>query len=180
MSRFALSLAIAIAPCFFLAGSLLAQEAATQPPVAEPPVTEPANPPAPQPPATPVQLVEATKEEIWTLGGQQWDFKEIATTYKPVKGAMNPQTGVVQWTLEIVRDMTEGEIGMHENLEETPFKPAFLDAERIVLESDAPARMSKIAGKAGDRIMLGVKLPPPEVLEKVTLIRVGKRTNVGF
>jgi hypothetical protein len=93
---------------------------------------------------------------------------------------MNPQSGIVQWTLEIVREMPDGEIAMHENLEGTPFKPAFLDAERIAVEFDAPTRMSKIAGKVGDRITVGVMLPPPEILERITLIRLGKRTNVGF
>jgi hypothetical protein len=127
-----------------------------------------------------VEVVEATKEETWTLGDQQWDFKDVATTYKPVKGALNPKTGVAQWTLEIVRDLSEGEIGLHENLEGTPFKPAFLDAERIAVLSDSAAKMSKIAGKMGDRITLTVKLPPAELLSKAKVVRVGKRTNVGF
>ncbi len=177
MFRRALALLVAWAACSLLVMSAVAQEPApAQPPAAQPPDAQPPTPPRPEP----VELIEATKEEIWTLGGKTWDFKDVATTYKPVKGLMNPSTGIVQWTLEIVREMSEGEIGMHGNLEETPFKPTFLDAERIVLEEDAPSRMSKIGGKVGDRVLVGFKLPEPDVLEKTTLIRVGKRTSVGF
>jgi hypothetical protein len=43
-----------------------------------------------------------------------------------------------------------------------------------------PTVREQIAGKVGDRITLAVKLPPPELLEKVTLVRLGRRTNVGF
>jgi hypothetical protein len=170
MVRCALVLAGCLAAWSAASTHLPAQEPAPKPPAAQPPTPQPAE----------VEIVEATKEETWTLGGQQWDFKEIASTYKPVKGALNAKTGVAQWTLEIVKEMSDGEIGLHENLEGSPFKPAFLDAERVAVQSDAVARISQIAGKVGDRITLAVKLPPPELLEKVTLVRLGRRTNVGF
>ncbi len=139
-------------------------------------------PPAAQPrvETTPAELVPATKEETWTLGGQQWDFKDIATAYRPVKGALDPKTGVVVWTLEIVKELTVGEIGMQENQEGSPFKPTFLDEEKIAVQEDALVRISKISGKVGDGIRMTMLLPKPELLDKVKLVRIARRTKVGF
>ncbi len=128
----------------------------------------------------PADLVAATKEETWTLGNQQWDFKDIATAYVPVKGTLNPKSGVVEWTLEIVKDLTAGEIGMQENQEGSPFKPTFIDDEKIAVQEDARIRISKITGKVGDRIRLTMQLPPPELLDKTKVVRIERRTKVGF
>lgn len=145
--------------------------------LAEQPVQPRVAPPVAE---APVELVPATKEETWTLGGQQWDFKDIATAYVPVKGTINPQTGVVEWTLEIVRELAPGEIGTQENLEGTPFKPTFIDEERIAVQEDARVRITKITGKVGDRIRMTLQLPKAELLEKVKLVRIERRTEVGF
>jgi hypothetical protein len=144
---------------------------------AQQPIQPRVAPPAADPP---VELVPATKEETWTLGGQQWDFKDIAAAYIPIKGSINPQTGVVEWTLEIVRELSAGEIGTQENLEGTPFKPTFIDEEKIAVQEDARVRITKITGKVGDRIRMTLKLPPPELLDKVKLVRIERRTKVGF
>jgi hypothetical protein len=154
----------------------------------QPPVEQPAEqPPAVQPPAVqpqdespPVELIEAARQEIWTLGELQWDFRDIATAYVPVKGLLNPQTGVVEWTLEIVREMSDGEVGLHENLDGTPFRPMFLDAERIALEEDAPVRMTRITGKVGDRVKMTLRLPEGVDPGSVRFVRIGRRTKVGF
>ena len=126
------------------------------------------------------EVVAATKEESWTLGDQQWDFKDIATAYTPVKGALNPKTGVVEWTLEIVKELSPGEVGTQENLEGSPFKPTFVDEEKIALPGGARVRITKITGKIGDRIKMTVQLPKADVLAKVKLVRIERRTKVGF
>jgi len=170
--------------CLGLTAFLLtAQVALSQQPVPEPPAPQP--PPPAQPRAAaraaqPADLVGATKEETWTLGEQQWDFKDIAAAYVPVKGTLNPKTGVAEWTLEIARELSPGEVGTHENLEGSPFKPTFIDQERIAVQEDARVRVSKITGKVGDRIKLTMQLPRPEVLASVRVVRIERRTRVGF
>ena len=164
MSRFA---------CWLLVGAIWSfaihqQLAAQQPP--QPAAT----------PADPADVVSATKEETWTLGGQQWDFKDVATAFKPTKGALDPKTGVAVWTLELVKELSAGEIGMQENLEGSPFKPVFIDEEKIAVQGDATVRITKITGKPGDKIRLTVQLPPAEILDAVKLIRIERRTKVGF
>jgi hypothetical protein len=122
-------------------------------------------------------LIEATREEIWLLGEQRWDFRDVAATYVPVRGLLNPQTGVVEWTLEIVREMSEGEAGLQENLEDTPFKPTFLDEDRLAVQVDTPVRITRITGKAGDRVRMTLRLPEEGTVKAV---RIGPRTKVGF
>jgi hypothetical protein len=166
--------------CFFL---LLAAIALTQAVSAQEAAQQPAPQPATPPPAAqtdPAALIPATKEETWTLGDQQWDFKDVATAYKPTKGALDPKAGVAVWTLELVKELTAGEIGMQENLEGSPFKPTFIDAEKIAVPGDGQVRITKITGKPGDQIRLIVKLPPAEILGTVKVIRIERRTKVGF
>jgi hypothetical protein len=141
--------------------------------------------PPPQPAAAttatdPASLIPATKEETWTLGGQQWDFKDVSTAYRPTKGTLDPQTGVAVWTLELVKELSAGEIGMQENLEGSPFKPTFLDEEKIAVQGDATVRITKITGKPGEKIRMTVQLPTAEVLDAVKVIRIERRTKVGF
>ena len=166
MIRFAaISLSI-----LMLAGlALLAQEPKPDP--------KPAPPPEPEP----VVLVEATKQETWTLGEQLWDFKDVATVYQPVKGALNPQTGVVEWTLEIVKELVAGEVGIHENTEGSPFKTILLDADKIVLTDEPEVRLaSKLTGKPGDKVKIVMVLPKAEVLGQTKLVRIERRTKIGF
>jgi hypothetical protein len=129
----------------------------------------------------PVALVEATKQETWTLGEQQWDFKDVATAYAPVKGALNPKTGTVQWTLEIVKELAPGEIGLHETTEGSPFKLVLLDAEKVVLAAEPQVGFaSKLTGKPGDKVKIDVQLPKAELLSQAKLIRIERRTKIGF
>jgi hypothetical protein len=137
--------------------------------------------PAPPPEPEPVVLVEATKQETWTLGEQLWDFKDVATVYQPVKGALNPQTGAAEWTLEIVKELAAGEVGIHENTEGSPFKTILLDAEKIVLADEPEVRLaSKLTGKSGDKVKIVVLLPKAEVLGQAKLVRIERRTKIGF
>jgi hypothetical protein len=174
MSRPAFRFLFALAALGSWAAAGSAQQPAAQPP--------PAQPRTAQPPAQeqPTELIGATKEETWTLGDQQWDFRDIATAYVPVKGSLNPKTGVVEWTLEIVKELSAGEVGTQENLEGSPFKPTFIDEERVAVQEDARIRVSKITGKVGDRIKLTLQLPKEELLAKVRLVRIERRTKVGF
>src|SRR5262245_16340621 len=96
--------------------------------------------PQPEPESEP--LIEAKKHEIWTLGDQEWDFKDVATAYVPVKGNLNAKTGVAQWTLEIVRELAPGEVAIHESTEGSPFKVVLLDQEKIVLAVEAPVHLA--------------------------------------
>jgi len=129
----------------------------------------------------PEELVEAAKQETWTLGDQEWDFKDVATAYAPVKGALNPKTGVVQWTLEIVKELAPGEVGLHETTEGSPFKLVLLDAEKIVLDIEPQVEFaSKLTGKPGDKVKIEVHLPKAEVLSQAKLVRIERRTKIGF
>jgi hypothetical protein len=176
MNRLNLASLAALVTVLVATATLCAQQPAEPPPAQEPPPA-PEVQPAPQPELPPVELIEATREEIWTLGGQQWDFRDISTAYVPVKGVLNPQTGVVEWTLEIVRELSDGEVGLQENLAGSPFRPTFIDEERIALAEDVPVRVSKITGKVGDRLKMTLRLPEDA---SVRYVRVGRRTKVGF
>ncbi|MEX2173164.1 MAG: hypothetical protein WD872_02305 [Pirellulaceae bacterium] len=124
--------------------------------------------------------IEATRQEIWTLGDQVWDFQDVATVYRPVKGAFDPQSGVAVWTFELVKQLSAGEAGMHSVAEESPFKPVFLDAEKITLQGDALVRITEVSGTPGDRLRMTMQLPPADVLAQVKTIRIQRRTNIGF
>ena len=137
--------------------------------------------PASEPQPEPVVLVEATRQETWTLGEQEWNFKDVATVYQPVKGALNPQTGAAEWTLEIVKELAAGEVGIHENTEGSPFKSILLDADRIVLIDEPEVRLaSKLTGKAGDKVKIVVQLPKAEALGQAKHVRIERRTKIGF
>jgi hypothetical protein len=167
-----------------LAAALLSaqQPAPPQPqpdqPQPEQPRVQPAQPPQPE---EPVVLVEATKEETWTLGDQVWDFKDVATAYQPVKGTFNPKTLAAEWTLVIAKELAPGEVGLHENIEESPFRALMLDEERIVLDEEPEVRfVSKLTGRPGDKLRIVVQLPSAEVLSLAKHIRIERRTKVGF
>jgi hypothetical protein len=161
---------IGIACLALFAGTLAAQEQPAQPQSA-----------TPQPPASELP-VEAKKEVIvnWTLGDQVWDFKQVSTTYEPVKGIFDPRSRTAIWTLRLVRDLRPGEAGLHANVKGSPFRPVLLDAEKIVLASDAPVELTPLEGKLGDVVRMLVQLPAADVLSQAKTVRVERRTNVGF
>ena len=126
-------------------------------------------------------VYEARSEEgVWMLGLQQWDFSEVATVYQPVKGTYDPKSGEAVWMLEIVREMVPGEVGIHENLPQTPFRPVFLNDDRVALQKDALVKISPITGKPGDRVVMTIMLLNPEIMHQSTLVRVERRTDIGF
>lgn len=162
-----------------LFAALIAPFAAAQeePPVApQAPVPEA---PVPQPPGSEGPVIEPD-EELWTLGDQQWDFSEVGAIYLPVKGTLDPAAGTATWTLEIARDLSRGEATMHSAVPGSPFRLVLLDDEKTAVVGDLQATITPITGKAGDRARVTVKLPKAQVLERVKLVRVERRTNVGF
>ena len=125
--------------------------------------------------------MEATKQETWTLGDQLWDFKDVTAVYQPVKATLNPKTGAAEWMLEIVKELAAGEVGLHENVEGSPFKVVLLDADKIVLAEEPEVRLaSKLTGKQGDKVKIVVQLPSAEVLSQARHVRIERRTKVGF
>jgi hypothetical protein len=137
------------------------------------------------PPAEPSTRVEAKKDVVvkWTLGDQAWDFKDVLTAYEPVKGYLEPRgsQGVLAvWRLRLVKDFEAGASKLHEETRGSPFKIVLLDAELTVIDADLPAQITTISGKAGDTIELLVGLPEAQKLKEARLIRVQRRTNVGF
>jgi hypothetical protein len=143
--------------------------------VAQQPKAQPTPEPEPEP------LVEAKKHEIWSLGDQEWDFKDVATAYMPVKGALNAKTGAAEWTLEIVKELAPGEVGVHESTEGSPFKVVLLDGEKIVLAVEPRVRLaSKLTGKPGDKVKVVLQLPKAEALSQAKFVRIERRTKVGF
>jgi hypothetical protein len=145
---------------------------------------QPATPPAPPAPAAmeaEVPLVEAAKQETWTLGEQQWDFKDIATAFQPVKGTYNAKTGMAEWTLELVKELSAGEIATLGNTEGSPFKIVLFDEEKLALDDEPkPKFASRLTGQPGDKVKVAVQLPMAEALGKVRLVRVERRTKIGF
>jgi len=147
--------------------------------------------PAPlqQPPAPPPR-VDAKKEVTikWTMGDQGWNFDDILSAYEPVKGYMeppgtqgsNPTGNLAVWKMRLVKDFEAGAIAFHEQVRGSPFKVVLLDADRTVINPDAPAQITAPSGKVGDTIELYVALPDNNRLREVRFIRVEKRTEVGF
>jgi hypothetical protein len=141
-----------------------------------------------QPPATAQELANgqaeppAADEMEWlhTLGDQTWDFRQLAPTYKPLKGELDPQTGKAVWTLELMKDLTPGEIALQAATQGSPFKPALLDEERILVKGSVRIALSEISGKTGDAIRATFLLPPAETLARVKTIRIERRTQIGF
>ena len=138
-----------------------------------------------QPPTEAPVRVEARKDVVvnWTLGDQFWNFKDIQTAYEPVKGYLEPRgsQGVLAvWKLRLVKDFEAGASRLHEETRGSPFKIVLFDAEQTVIDADLPAQITMISGKMGDTIELLVGLPDTQKLKDAKMIRVQRRTNVGF
>ena len=129
------------------------------------------------------QPVEAKYDDelmIWTLGEQTWEFGELETAYLPAKGEFNPATREAVWTFQLVKDMTPGEVGLQSTLAGSPFKPTFLDADKILIAGDARVTITPITGKLGDAIRVTIRMPAEATLVNVALIRLERRTQIGF
>ncbi|HZN35959.1 MAG TPA: hypothetical protein VFB80_19150 [Pirellulaceae bacterium] len=146
-----------------------------------------------QQPAVPP--VEATKHVVvtWTLGPQEWDFSDVMTTYVPVSGVLDTNkppaaegapadnsAGRAIWTVEIARNLLEGEVKVHTEAEGSPFKAVLLDADKVALGADLRIVFTKITGKKGDKLKVICVLPPEEVFKLTKFIRIERRTKVGF
>ena len=137
------------------------------------------------PPAEPSARVEARKDVVvnWTLGDQAWNFKDVLSAYEPVRGYLEPRgnQGVLAvWKLRLVKDFESGTSKLHEETRGSPFKIVLLDADQTVIDADLPAQITTISGKTGDTIELLVGLPEAQKLKEAKIIRVQRRTNVGF
>ena len=138
------------------------------------------------PPAEPRQRAwkrRRTSWSSWTLGDQAWNFKDILTAYEPVKGYLEPRgsQGVLAvWKLRLVKDFEAGTSRLHEETRGSPFKIVLFDAEQTVIDADLPAQITTISSKMGDTIELLVGLPDAQKLKDAQMIRVQRRTNVGF
>lgn len=142
-------------------------------------------PPPPQPSESPPRT-EARRDVIvaWTLGDQAWDFRDIRAAYEPVRGYLEPRPnqGVLAvWKLRMVKDFEEGASRLHEEMRGSPFKVVLLDADRTVINPDVAAvQITPVSGKMDDTIELLVGLPDDALARNVKLIRVQRRTDVGF
>jgi len=142
-------------------------------------------PPAPQPAETSPR-VDARREVIvrWTLGDQAWNFDDIRTAYEPVRGYLEPprnQGTLAVWKLRMVKDFEDGASRFHEQIPGSPFKVVLLDADRTVINPDLPpVQITPVSGKMDDTIELLVGLPDAQILKDVKMIRVQRRTDVGF
>ena len=131
-------------------------------------------------PLPPAEAKYDDEQMIWTLGNQVWEFGDVETAYLPAKGSFDPMTREAVWTLQIVRDMTPGEVGFQTTLAGSPFQPTFLDADKVLLVDDARVKITTISGKQGDSIRVTIRLPEDAVLAGVALIRLQRRTEIGF
>jgi hypothetical protein len=120
-------------------------------------------------------------EQAWLhkLGDQTWDFRQLATAYKPLKGELDPATNRAVWTFELMKNLTAGEVAVHASTPGSPFKPVLLDEEKAAIKANVRVKLGEISGKAGDSVRATFQLPP-EGLAKVKLIRIEKRTEIGF
>jgi hypothetical protein len=137
-----------------------------------------------QPPEPPTRI-EAKKEVIvnWTLGEQAWNFKDILNAYEPVKGYLEPRANqgtLAVWKIRLVKDFEEGAARLHEEMRGSPFRVVLLDADRTIINPDLPAQITVLSGKMDDTIELYVALPDAPLLKEVKMIRVQRRTDVGF
>jgi hypothetical protein len=132
--------------------------------------------------ALPVSVEAQYDDElmIWTLGEQTWEFGDLETTFLPAKGTFNPNTREAVWTLQLVRDLTAGEVGFQNTLAGSPFKPTFLDADKTLVAGDARVKITPVTGKRGDAIRVTIRLPDEATLADVALIRLEPRTQIGF
>ncbi len=146
----------------------------------QPPQVQPQQPAAPE-----AQRIEARKEVIvnWTLGDQAWNFRDVLNSYEPVKGYLEPHGNegyIAVWKLRLVRELEPGAAKHHEEMLGSPFKVVLLDGDRTVVDSDAPAQITTPVGaKADDTIELRVGLDA-QSLKNTRVIRVQRRTEVGF
>jgi hypothetical protein len=158
---------------FFLLG-LAAVAMAQQPPPQQQP-----------PPPAEAQRIEARREVIvnWTLGDQAWNFRDVLSAYEPVKGYLEPhgrEGYIAVWKLRLVRELEPGAAKHHEEMLGSPFKIVLLDGDRTVVDSDAPAQITTPVGaKADDTIELRIGLDA-QSLKNTKVIRVQRRTEVGF
>jgi hypothetical protein len=146
---------------------------------------QPPAPPQPHPPESSPR-VDARREVIvrWTLGDQAWNFDDIRTAYEPVRGYLEPrpnQGTLAVWKLRMVKDFEEGTARLHEEMRGSPFKVVLLDADRTVINPDVPfVQITPVSGKMDDTLELLVGLPDAQILKDVKMIRVQRRTDVGF
>jgi hypothetical protein len=169
------------------------QVAVAQQPLQPPAQEQAVQPPPPQPPAP---AVEARKQVVvtWTLGDQEWDFKDVLSVYEPVSGTLelnrgpqvpaggllDPHAGQAVWTFELAKDLLPGEVQLHKETEGSPFKAVLLDAERVPLEAEMQMTFSRITGKKGDRVKVQFVLPPADVFKLIKTIRIERRIKIGF
>jgi hypothetical protein len=131
----------------------------------------------------PPALVEAQYDEdqmIWSLGEQTWEFADLATAYVPAKGTFNPTTREAVWTLQLAKDLTPGETGLQNVVAGSPFKALFLDEEKSQVVGDARIKITSITGRKGDSIRVTIRMPDEATLANVALIRLERRTDIGF
>lgn len=127
-----------------------------------------------------VEAVYDEEQVLWSLGEQTWEFGDVATAYLPAKGVYHPATREAVWTFQLVKDLIPGEVGWHSAIAGTPFKLAFLDADRTLVAAEARVKMTMITGKLGDAVRVRFRLPDEATLSKAALIRVERRTEIGF
>ena len=111
------------------------------------------------------------------MGDQAWNFDDTLAAYEPVKGYLeppgtqgsNPTGNLAVWKLRLVKDFEAGTIAFHEQVRGSPFKVVLLDADRTVINPDAPAQITAPSGKMGDTIELYVALPENSRLLEVRI-----------
>jgi hypothetical protein len=148
--------------------------------VITPPLMGQEQPPARQEAMPPVEANYDEELMLWSLGQQTWEFAEVAAAYLPAKGSFNPMTREAVWTLQLAKDLTPGEVGLQSTIEGSPFKAMFLDEDKTLVLADAPIKITPITGKLGDAIRVTIRMPDEEILAVVALIRLERRTQVGF
>lgn len=142
--------------------------------------------PALQPP--PPTPLEAQKHVVvtWTLGSQDWDFRDVEATFIPISGLLDLEHHESLWTFELGRDMLPGDLILHRETEGSPLKVTLLDADRVALNVNVIVTFATSnTGKKGDRfkVVFTLALPPDEAAKVMRLtkhVRVERRTKVGF
>jgi hypothetical protein len=120
------------------------------------------------------------REWLHTLGDQTWDFRQLAAAYKPLKGEFDLKTGQAVWTLELMKDLSEGEVAVHSATQGSPFRAVLLDADKVLVSADVRIKLGGISGKAGDAVRVTFLMPAAEKLSQVKTIRIERRTQIGF
>ena len=117
---------------------------------------------------------------LHTLGDQTWDFRQLAAAYKPLKGEFELKTGQAVWTLELMKDLSEGEVAVHSATQGSPFRAVLLDADKVLVSGDVRIKLGGISGKAGDAVRVTLLMPAAEKLAQVKTVRIERRTQIGF